>query len=207
MNIKECRSEMVRTADPKTHVRHRSSYWTKIQFTVDSRIVRLPFLVDTGSPVTIVSIPSNINNKVKLSNLLDKGNGTETYYSLLHEEIKVVGGVVKDFMLTRDVCIPEIKLHFTDMLEDKCILGMDILSYFEFEYIKDSGSSHSGSIWLTNPKKNIDDIKSWTGNKDLYYIDPDLSVVSTGTEFMGSQSSMFEKLSSRIKPLSERGEN
>ena len=69
--------------------------------------------------------------------------------------------------------IPRIKLYFSDDLGEKAVLGMDKLSLFDFQYLREKGCSN-GTFWINNYVSTLDVIRKRMLNKEIDYLDPEL---------------------------------
>lgn len=167
------KSELIKVADPKYGVYSRRKYYTKLCYKINGIEVSHPFLIDTGSSFTVVGLK---HPAIELFSdlILESGLKDCKAYDATDDEILLKCFVVSDFRLTNDIIIPKLKLHFSTELDTKCLLGMDILSIFDFQYKKDNPRTRSGSFWINNYDSDLLWLSNNSLNKELNYVDPDL---------------------------------
>lgn len=73
-------------------------------------------------------------------------------------------------------------MYFSEDIGEKAVLGMDILSLFDFQYLRERGSSN-GTFWINNYVSTLDVLKKRMLNKDIDYLDP--SQIQTAAQFRG----------------------
>ena len=71
------------------------------------------------------------------------------------------------------IIIPKLLIFFSKELKDKAILGMDILSLFDFQYLREKRSTN-GTFWINNYQDVLDNISKRMLNQELDYLDPSL---------------------------------
>lgn len=129
----------------------------------------IPVKIDTGASFTVIGLKndqlSQFADEIRQHKIKDKASDASDNKIQLYEYI------VENFKLTKEIIIPKIKLYFSDDIKNKALIGMDILSLFDFQYLKDGGISH-GTFWINNYEIALDKLKDRTFNKDLDYIDP-----------------------------------
>lgn len=171
-NTQGIRSEMEKTGEPKSGSLNRRSYYTNIRFSLEKKKIQLKAKVDTGATHTIMGLRNNalrpFVDKIILNN-----NNQSSALTASDEEIKLYGYIVTDFWITQDILIPKIKLYFSEDIGEKTVLGMDILSLFDFQYLRERGSSN-GTFWINNYASTLDVLKKRMLNKDIDYLDPEL---------------------------------
>jgi hypothetical protein len=170
-NTQGIRSEMEKTGEPKSGSLNRRSYYTNIRFSFEKKKIQLKAKVDTGATHTILGLR---NNALKpFANKIILNNNQSSALTASDEEIKLYGYIVTDFWITQDILIPKIKLYFSEDIGEKAVLGMDILSLFDFQYLRERGSSN-GTFWINNYVSTLDALKKRMLNKDIDYLDPEL---------------------------------
>ena len=170
-NTQGIRSEMEKTGEPKSGSLNRRSYYINIRFILENKKIQIKAKVDTGATHTILGLR---NNSLKpFTNKIIKNNNLSSALTASDEEIKLYGYVVTDFWLTQDILIPRIKLYFSDDIGEKAVLGMDILSLFDFQYLREKGCSN-GTFWINNYVSTLDVIRKRMLNKEIDYLDPEL---------------------------------
>ncbi len=65
----------------------------------------------------------------------------------------------------------KIKLFFSEDIGNKALLGMDILSLFDFQYLKEKRQNY-GTFWINNYDEALKELQVRRLNKDIDYIDP-----------------------------------
>ncbi len=165
------RSEMEKTGEPKSGSFNRRSYYTNIRLCLDKKKIQLKAKVDTGATHTILGLR---NNALKpFANKIILNNNQSGALTASDEEIKLYGYIVTDFWITQDILIPKIKLYFSEDIGEKAVFGMDILSLFDFQYLREKGSSN-GTFWINNYTSTLDALKKRMLNKDIDYLDAEL---------------------------------
>lgn len=92
-------------------------------------------------------------------------------YDASGTELKLYGYIVEDFRLTDEITLDKIKLFFSEDIGNKALLGMDILSLFDFQYLKEKRQNY-GTFWINNYDEALKDLQTRRLNKDIDYIDP-----------------------------------
>ena len=92
-------------------------------------------------------------------------------YDASGTELKLYGYIVEDFRLTDEITLDKIKLFFSEDIGNKALLGMDILSLFDFQYLKEKRQNY-GTFWINNYDEALKDLQPRRLNKDIDYIDP-----------------------------------
>lgn len=163
--------ELKKRKDPEWGTARRNKYHVLCTYRVGKTNSICYFKVDTGADYTVIGLDTiqedSCRDLILNSNLPDA-----RFCTASGEVINAKSFVVKDFMLAPEVIIPEIKLHFAESLGKRALLGMDILSLFNFQYIKDVGT-HNGTFWLNDPEDSIKELEKYKLNNDISYIDPD----------------------------------
>lgn len=161
------RSEVVRCKSPISNTINRLSYYTEVKFSfVNGKSVNIPFKFDTGACYTIIGLNNeSILPFVKYieENMLDE---KEPVKDATNSSIHVSSLEVYDFCLTKDIIIPKLTIYFSKELGEKCILGLDILSLFEFNYEWERHQT-IGTFWVRNYEyalRRINEYFENTGN-------------------------------------------
>lgn len=170
-DIQGLRSEMEKTGEPKSGSLNRRSYYTNIKFILEGKKIQIKAKVDTGATHTILGLRNNVLKP--FANKITGNNKPIGALTASDEEITLYGYVVNDFWLTQDIIIPKIKLYFSEDIGEKAVLGMDILSLFDFQYLREK-RSNNGTFWINNYANTLDVIQKRMLNKDIDYLDPEL---------------------------------
>lgn len=104
------RSEMKKKANPITHAFNRESYFTKIGFRIDNKLVKVTSKIDTGATYTVIGLCGDEMEEFR-SNIL-KSNMRGVAYDASGTELKLFGYIVENFKLTDDITLDKIKLFF-----------------------------------------------------------------------------------------------
>lgn len=163
------RSEMSKEANPITHVFNRESYFTRIGFKIDNNLVNVTTKIDTGATYTVIGLCSDELENYK-NNIL-KSNMRGIAYDASGTELKLYGYIVENFRLTDEIILDKIKLFFSEDIGNKALLGMDILSLFDFQYLKEKRQNY-GTFWINNYDEALKDLQVRRLNKNIDYIDP-----------------------------------
>ena len=92
-------------------------------------------------------------------------------YDASGTELKLYGYIVENFRLTDEITLDKIKLFFSEDIGNKALLGMDILSLFDFQYLKEKRQNY-GTFWINNYDEALKELQARRLNKDIDYIDP-----------------------------------
>ncbi len=163
------RSELKKIRNPITKAFTRESYYTEIRFRMDSKKVQTVVKIDTGATYTVIGLGSTEMQRFKSTILKSSMQGTA--YDASGTELHLYGYIVDNFTLTSDIVIDKIKLFFSEDIGDKALLGMDILSLFDFQYLKEKGQNW-GTFWINNYEEALKQLYARRLNKDVDYIDP-----------------------------------
>ena len=110
-------------------------------------------------------IKFDLNTKpIKITTKIDTG----ATYTVIGMENRYI---VEDFRLTDEITLDKIKLFFSEDIGNKALLGMDILSLFDFQYLKEKRQNY-GTFWINNYDEALKDLQTRRLNKDIDYIDP-----------------------------------
>lgn len=165
------RTELVnsRIYNPQRNKHFRTSYYTEVRFAYREEDVDIEVKVDTGSPYTIIGTRNRkLGDDIKESiEKMDNSNETVAE-DASGSEVRLKEVIVEKFMLTEDIIFPKIRIFFSEDIGEKAVLGMDILSLFDFQYIRNDKTFY---IYYAN--NYLEDIKRNSTNKEDDYINPD----------------------------------
>lgn len=167
--MKMNRSEMKKTANPITHAFNRESYFTKVGFKIDHKLLKITTKIDTGATYTVIGLGMDELEDFKHNILQSNMRGVA--FDASGTELKLYGYIVENFKLTDEILLDRIKLFFSEDIGNKALLGMDILSLFDFQYIKEQRQNY-GTFWINNFNEALEEVRTRRFNKDLDYIDP-----------------------------------
>lgn len=113
---------------------------------------KFSFKLDTGSNYTVVGI--DMLDKEIIEYLIKNCTfcNNDSALDATDNKLRMFKLNVCAFYLTPDVCLNNLELFFSPDLHSKAILGMDILSLFEFKYIHEK-KQRLGTFYLIEPKK------------------------------------------------------
>lgn len=160
---------MSKEANPITHAFNRESYFTRIGFKIDNKLVKVTTKIDTGATYTVIGLCSDELEDFKKD--IMKSNMRGIAYDASGTELKLYGYIVENFRLTDEITFDKIKLFFSEDIGNRALLGMDILSLFDFQYLKEK-RQYYGTFWINNYVEALKEIRSRILNKDIDYIDP-----------------------------------
>ena len=163
-------SEMTKVGNPyKNGVFGRESYYTSVSFTIQDTVLDVTAKVDTGATYTIFGLNNSMFSELaeQIQNSTMRGRA----YDASDTELRLYGYVVNDFRLTDDIVIDRIKLFFSADIGDKALLGMDILSLFDFQYLREKHQNY-GTFWINNYHEVLKELHTRKLNKGIDYIDP-----------------------------------
>lgn len=163
------RTELIKIRDPFKKVFDRRSYYTKIEYTINNESIVASMKIDTGADYTVIGLTddclSEHRKKILQSNMIGRA------YDASGTELKLYGYVVENFRLTDEITFDKIKLFFSENIGSKALLGMDILSLFDFQYLKEKRQNY-GTFWINNYDEVLKELQAKKLNKDIDYIDP-----------------------------------
>ena len=168
-DMKFSRAEMKKRANPITHAFNRESYFTRIRFKIDNNLVNVTTKIDTGATYTVIGLCSDELEGFK--NNIMKSSMRGIAYDASGTELKLYGYIVENFKLTDEITLDKIKLFFSEDVGNKALLGMDILSLFDFQYLKEKRQNY-GTFWINNYDEALKELQARRLNKDINYIDP-----------------------------------
>lgn len=165
------RTELVnsRMYNPQRNKHFRTSYYTEVHFLYNEEDVDIEVKVDTGSPYTIVGtgnrkLGADIKESIEKVNYSSETTAEDASGST----VRLKGVIVERFMLTEDIIFPKIQIFFSDDIGEKAILGMDILSLFDFNYVR-----KDKTFYIHYVDDYLEDLYRRSTNKEDDYIDPD----------------------------------
>lgn len=160
-------TELIKIRDPFKKVFDRS-YYTKIEYTVNNESIVSNMKIDTGADYTIIGLMDDGLSEYR-EMILHSGM-TGRAYDASGTELKLYGYIVENFRLTDEITLYKIKLFFSEDIGNKALLGMDILSLFDFQYLKEKRQNY-GKFWINNYDEALKDLQTRRLNKDIDYID------------------------------------
>lgn len=163
------RSELEKAANPATKAFNRESYFTKTSFDINNKTVRVTTKIDTGATYTVIGLENK--GLIRFKDKILNSNMRGTAYDASGTELKLYAYIVENFRLTDEITLDRIKLFFSEDIGNKALLGMDVLSLFDFQYLKEKRQNH-GTFWINNYDEALKDLQTRRLNKDIDYIDP-----------------------------------
>lgn len=163
------KSELKKKANPATKAFNRESYFTDIKFDLNTKPIKITTKIDTGATYTVIGMENSYIKPFKDKLLKSSMRGIA--YDASGTELKLYGYIVEDFRLTDEITLDKIKLFFSEDIGNKALLGMDILSLFDFQYLKEKRQNY-GTFWINNYDEALKELQVRRLNKDIDYIDP-----------------------------------
>lgn len=164
------RVEMKKMGNPFNEGKfERNNYYTDVKFELFGKKIEALFKIDTGASYTVVGLSNECVTRFKDKILRTGLKGTA--YDASDSTLNLKGIVVQNFEVADRVTIPELLIFFSEELGTKAVLGMDILSLFNFQYVQERGYN-CGTFWLNNPEESLDKMLLNMKKKGLSYIDP-----------------------------------
>ncbi|MBR1599614.1 MAG: retroviral-like aspartic protease family protein [Lachnospiraceae bacterium] len=157
-----------RVPSPFTGGNSRLEYYTGISFDIKGEHIEdMIFKVDTGSSFTVIS--SNMPNIEQLD-LID----IDPQFNVVVEDasgntLNLQKLIVTNFQFTEDILFDKIEIYITNMMNRKAIIGMDLLSLFDFQYLKEPNQI-KGTFWINNYEESLN--KCRTHRENLGYYSP-----------------------------------
>jgi len=166
---KSIRTELERVGNPyKNNQINRAAYYTNVYFEIKGKKVFIPMKIDTGATYTVIG---TCNTKIeKWRNIINASDIRRTAYDASNKPIDLRGYILSNFRLTKDIIFPKIRIFFSDELGDRAVLGMDILSLFDFQYKQEKGNM-LGTFWINNWESHMEKIYGILKRKHLDYLD------------------------------------
>ena len=127
------KSEVKKKANPATRAFNRESYFTDIKFGINSKSLKITAKIDTGATYTVIGLESSYLKPYKSEIMQSDMRGIA--YDASGTQLKLYGYIVEKFRLTDEITLGRIKLFFSEDIGSKALLGMDILSLFDFQYL------------------------------------------------------------------------
>lgn len=159
---KSSRSEIKRYVyDSITNERRdyrRFSYYTLLVLSFEGITKRLQFKLDTGSPRTVIGLDLLKRNGLDLTEEINKTGLQDGLKDASDNDIRVAPYIVQSFKLTDEITLNNVLVYISPDIKSRAVLGMDILSLFDFQY-KWEVNSMIGTFWINNyaeRKKFID---------------------------------------------------
>ena len=162
------RSELKKTRNPITKAFNRESYYTEIKFSINRKKIQTVVKIDTGATYTVIGLGSTEMQRFKDAILESPVQGIA--YDASGTELHLYGYIINNFQLTEDITFDKIKIFFSEDIGDKALLGMDLLSLFDFQYLKEKGQNW-GTFWINNYEQALKELYARQLNKDMDYID------------------------------------
>lgn len=144
----------------------RFCYFTKLQFYLGGRYIDTEVKVDTGSYYTIIGADAIKLTKERRKALPIEDTGRRLESASGHI-LNAKPIVVDEFRLTNELIFPQILIYISDDLKDKSVLGMDILTLFNFRYDR-----RDHTMWLYYEDDFLDRLKKRMFHHKKDYIDP-----------------------------------
>ena len=149
--------------------RSRLYYYTDVKFFVNNLDINVTLKIDTGSPYTIIGL-SKLDSYKKIKNyILDNSEVIDPIQDASGNAVDLRTFVVENFYLTKDVVFDKVLIYFSDVMNNKAVLGMDIISIFAHSYILD-GNNTSGVYWLHSIETAIERLEKF--KSELGYYNP-----------------------------------
>lgn len=163
------RSELIKVKNPYTKAFNRETYFTPVKFKLGTEDISIKMKVDTGATYTVIGLGNEVVEDFK--DVILKSDMLGAARDASDRDLHLYGYIVDNFKLTDDIVLDKIKLFFSEDIKNKALLGMDILSLFDFQYLKEKRQNY-GTFWINNYEEALREIKTRQLNKDIDYIDP-----------------------------------
>lgn len=165
------RSELTRSNPPyKINTNNRFSYYTTIEFVIDNMRRHIQFKVDTGSPHTIIGIELLAKKGVHIDQRILQNTPSTNLKAATDSDVNIYPYTVKEFQLTDEICFENIQIYLSYEIKYRAVLGMDILSLFDFQYKHEKGNM-LGTFWINNYEEHLQKINDILKKKKLDYLD------------------------------------
>jgi len=176
------RSVLVRVPEPETNSTLRNKYYTILRFNCNELKLMHTVKVDTGASYTVISL-NEINNRYIINEIKTKGVKEKSLFSATNTPINIFSYIVDELTLTEKIVFPcKVKIFFSDNIT-RSVLGMDILSLFDFQYLKEPRQI-KGTFWINNYTHVLKNIEKRKINTDNDYIEPmsiaDINLMANG---------------------------
>lgn len=164
------KSEMKKVGNPyKGNSFGRESYYTDINFKINNKKIDITAKIDTGATYTVFGLKNKRLDT--FAGIITKSEMLGRAYDVSGTELKLYGYIVDNFKLTDDIVFNKIKVYFSEDIGDKALLGMDILSLFDFQYLKEKSQTW-GTFWINNHIYALNQVTKRSLNNEMGYVDP-----------------------------------
>lgn len=175
--------EIVNIGNPvNNYSLRRTSYFTKMSVSMFDIKYGIEAKVDTGASYTIIGLDCIQDDRVRHPIMHSDINGKA--YDASGTELSLKGIIVDSFEFANGITLPKLLVFFSEDMRNRAVLGMDILSLFDFQYKRDCGV-HRGTFWVNNAEDVLDEIKYKMLSSNLEYINPGEIFVLSDAEDKG----------------------
>lgn len=146
----------------------RTSYYINVVLNIKNAKLPIPMKIDTGATHTIVGTEIDAMSEIKdllIHNSIKKGTVKDASGS----DIFTYAYIVEQLKLSDEITLPNVEIYFSKQLKEKAVLGMDILSLFDFRYQLDKKGSN-GEFWINDYQDAIERITTCGFYKNNNYI-------------------------------------
>jgi hypothetical protein len=176
----------------------RTSYYTRISFKYKDYLNRVEMKVDTGAAHTIIGTDYKDLSEQLKEDIQDLPiDSKRTPEDASGHTISLKECTVENFRLTPEIVFPKIKIMFSSDIKDKAILGMDILSLFDFQYKHEKGNM-LGTFWINNWEHHLKKIFDILEKKHLDYLDTEQIFLLDETEEQSNHRINLQELEANL---------
>ncbi|MEZ3447620.1 MAG: retroviral-like aspartic protease family protein [Lachnospiraceae bacterium] len=148
----------------------RFSYYTLLSLNLNGKIKKLQFKLDTGSPYTIIGLDLLKRNGIDLTQELENTGFQEELFDASGRNVRIAPYIVQSFKLTEEITLNDVQIYISPDIENRAVLGMDLLSLFDFQYQWEVNSM-LGTFWINNYVTRRRFIEKMLAEKNLKILD------------------------------------
>lgn len=148
----------------------RFSYYTLLSLNLNGKIKKLQFKLDTGSPYTIIGLDLLKRNGIDLTQELENTGFQEELFDASGRNVRIAPYIVQSFKLTEEITLNDVQIYISPDIENRAVLGMDLLSLLDFQYQWEVNSM-LGTFWINNYIARRKFIENMLEEKNLKILD------------------------------------
>lgn len=148
----------------------RFSYYTLLTLNLSGKVKKLQFKLDTGSPYTIIGLDLLKKNGMDLTKELEEAGFQDELFDASGRNVRIAPYIVRSFNITDEIKLSDVLIYISPDIENRAVLGMDLLSLFDFQYQWEV-SSMLGTFWINNYVARRKFIDKMLAEKSLKILD------------------------------------
>lgn len=162
--------EIINVGNPKrNNTLRRTSYYTSMSILLNDTKELVIAKVDTGASFTVIGFDAIQDKNIR--QLISKSDIDATASDASGSVLTLKGLVVDSFEFAKGVVLNNTLIYFSEQMHDRSVLGMDILSLFDFHYRKEVHETR-GTFWLYNVEDTLARISEKMYKSSIPYLNP-----------------------------------